>query len=89
MSCDYSTYHTAVNLDPCSSPNLELGDCATARRLDLERRKSLNLKQGRPEHTADQSKAKGHRHLAQSRIIPDSTETDPVYVWGDEGPIND
>jgi hypothetical protein len=56
MSCDYSTYHTAVNLDPCSSPNLELGDCATARRLDLERRKSLNLKQGRPEHTADQCK---------------------------------
>jgi hypothetical protein len=38
---------------------------------------------------ADQSKAKGHRHEAQSRIIPDSTETDPVYVWGDEGPIND
>jgi hypothetical protein len=83
MSCDYSTYHTA--LDPCSSPNLELGDCATARRPDLERRKSV--KQGRSGLAADQSKA--HRHEAQSCIIPDSTETDPVYVWGDEGPIND
>jgi hypothetical protein len=87
MSCDYSTYQTAVDLDPCSSPNLELGDCATARGPDVERRKSL--KQSRPGLAADQSKAKGHRHEAQSRIIPDSTETDPVYVWGDEGPIND
>jgi hypothetical protein len=83
MSCDYSTYHTAVDLDPCSSPN----DRATARGSDVERRKSL--KQSRPGLAADQSEAKGHRHEAQSRIIPDSTETDPVYVWGDEGPIND
>jgi hypothetical protein len=82
MSCDYS-YHTAVDLHPCSSPN----DRATARGSDVERRKSL--KQSRPGLAADHSKAKGHRHEAQSRIIPDSTETDPVYVWGDEGPIND
>jgi hypothetical protein len=81
MSCDYSTCHTAVDLDPCSRP------CATARGPDAERRKSL--KQSRPGLAADQSKTKGHRHEAQSRIIPDSTETDPVYVWGDEGPIND
>jgi hypothetical protein len=87
MPCDYSTYHSAVDLDPCSSPNLELGDCATARGPDVERRKSV--KQSRLGRAADQSKAKGHRHEVQSRIIPDSTETDPVYVWGDEGPIND
>jgi hypothetical protein len=87
MSCDNSTYHSAVDLDRCSSANLELGDCATARAPDAERRKSL--KRNRRELAADQSKAKGHRHEARSRIIPDSTETDPVYVWGDEGPIND
>jgi hypothetical protein len=77
MSCDNSTYHIAVDLDQCLSARRELGDYATARKADLER------------HTADRSKAKGHRHEAQSRIIPDSTETDPLYVWGDEGPIND
>ncbi len=86
MPCDYSTYQSAVDLDPCSSPNLELG-CATARGPGVERRKSV--KQRRLGLAADQSKATGHRHEAQSRIIPDSTETDPVYVWGDEGPIND
>jgi hypothetical protein len=87
MSCDNSTYHSAVDLDRCSSANLELGDCATARAPDAKRRKSL--KQRQRGLAADQSKAKEHRHETQSRIIPDSTETDPVYVWGDEGPIND
>jgi hypothetical protein len=77
MSCDNSTYHIAVHLDPCLSPKLELGDYATARKTDLER------------HTADRFRSKGHRQEVQSRIIPDSTQTDPEYVWGDEGPIND
>ena len=85
MSCDNAIYHTVVDLDPCLSPKLEPDDNVTATEPDVRRRKSL--KQSRLGFTADQ--AKGHRHLAQSRIIPDSTETDPVYVWGDEGPIND
>jgi len=87
MSCATSTYHIAVDLDRCSSANLEPDDFARTREPEVERPKSL--KQSRPGLAADQSKAKGHRHEAQSRIIPDSTETDPVYVWGDEGPIND
>jgi hypothetical protein len=74
MSCNNSTYHIAVDLD---SPKLELGDCATARKTDLER------------HTTDRFRSKGHRQEVQSRIIPDSVQTDPEYVWGDEGPIND
>lgn len=77
MSYDNSIYHTAVDLDPHLNPRLELGDCTTARKTGLER------------HTADRSKSKGHRHEVQSRIIPDSTQTEPEYVWGDEGPIND
>jgi hypothetical protein len=80
MSCDNSTYHIAVELDPCLCPGY-----ATLKETDLERRRSR--KQGRLEVTADQSKV--HRHEAQSRVIPDSTEIDPEYVWGDEGPIND
>jgi len=87
MSCDTSIYHTTVDLDPCVSPRLNLGDCAPASETDLERDKSL--KQGRAGPTAGQSKSKEHRHEVQSRIIPDSTQTEPEYVWGDEGPIND
>jgi hypothetical protein len=87
MSCDNSIYHTAVDLDPCLRPRLELGDFATAREADLEGHKSL--KQGRLGLTAAQSKSKGHRHEVRSRTIPDSTQTEPEYVWGDEGPIND
>jgi hypothetical protein len=77
MSCDNSTYHIAVDLDPCLSPKLEPGDCATARKTDLEH------------HTADRFRSKGHWREVQSRIIPDSVQTDPEYVWGDEGPTND
>jgi hypothetical protein len=87
MSCDNSIYHTAVDLDPRLRPELELSDYAPASETDLEGHKSLNT--GRRGLTADQSKSKGHRHEVQSRIIPDSTQTEPEYVWGDEGPINE
>ena len=88
MSCDYSTYDTAiVDLAPGLSLTVELGDYAGAREKEPDDGKSP--KQGQPEQTSGQSKSKGHRHEVRSRIIPDSTETDPVYVWGDEGPIND
>ena len=88
MSCDNSTYCTAnVGLAPSSSLTLEVGDHVTARETDLQAYKSV--KQGRPGLTADRSKSKGHRHVGQSRIIADSTQVDPEYVWGDEGPIND
>jgi hypothetical protein len=85
MSCDNSTYCTAVaDLGLHCSPTVELGAHTTARKTDLEADK-----QSRSGLTADQSKSKGCRHEVQSRIIPDCTETDPEYVWGDEGPFND
>ena len=87
MSCDTSIYHTTVDLDSCLSLRLDLGDCAPASETGLERDKSL--KRGRAGPTPDQSKSKEHRHEVQLRIIPDSTQTEPEYVWGDEGPIND
>jgi hypothetical protein len=85
MSCDNSTCSGAV-VDPDlhSSPTTELGAHATARKTDLEADK-----QGRSGVTADRSKSKGCRHEVQSRTIPDSTKTDPEFVWGDEGPFND
>jgi hypothetical protein len=60
MSCDNLIYHTAVDLDPCLCPELELGDYATA---DLER------------HTADRSRSKGHRQEVQSRSRPKISAT--------------
>ena len=87
MSSDNAIYQSAVDFDPCLSPNQELGDYVTATEPDVKRRKSR--KQGRLGFTADGSKSKERRHEAQPRIIPDSTEIDPEYVWGDEGPIND
>jgi hypothetical protein len=87
MSCDNWTYCTTI-LDLTSYSSLASGadDHATPAGANLEGDKSLQ--QGRPELT-DRSKSKGPRHEGRSRIIPDSTQKDPEYVWGDEGPIND
>jgi hypothetical protein len=71
---------------PCSNLTVELGDYAS-RETDLDAEKSLQ--QSWRGLIADQSKSKGDRHEVRSRIIPDSTEIEPEYVWGDEGPIND
>ena len=82
MSCDNWTYCTAiVDLTPCSSLASDADDYATPAEASSQ--------QGRHKLTADRSKSKGHRHVGQSRIIADSTQVDPEYVWGDEGPIND
>jgi hypothetical protein len=75
MSCDNSTCFTAiVDIVPCSNPAAEPDE---------------SPKRGHPGVIADRSKSKGHRHDVQSHTIPDSTQIDPEYVWGDEGPIND
>ena len=89
MSCDNSTYCAAVVdlAPPSSSLTAEVGDYGTARETDLQAEKSL--KQRRPGLTADQSKSKRDRQEVRSRIVPDSTQIDPEFVWGDEGPIND
>jgi hypothetical protein len=86
MSCNHSIYCTVIDLVPRLSPTVEVGDYAS-RETDLETHKSL--KQSWRGLTTDQSKSEGYRHEVRSRIIPDSTEVDPEYVWGDEGPIND
>lgn len=84
MSCDNSTCSAAVvDLDLCSSPTIELGTRATARKTDLEADK------GPAGVTADRTKSKECRHEVPSRAIPDCTKTDPEFVWGDEGQFND
>ena len=88
MSCDSWTYHAAIaEPAPRLSATGELGDYAGNRNNRSDRGRSVQ--QNRPCLTADQSESKAHRHEHQSTIIPDSTQTEPEYVWGDEGPIND
>jgi hypothetical protein len=82
MSCDNWIYCTTiVDLAPCSTPASNVDDYAMPAEVSSQL--------GRHGLTADRSKPKGHRHVGQSRIIPDSTQVDPEYVWGDEGPLND
>jgi hypothetical protein len=42
-----------------------------------------------PGLTADQCKSKKHQSRVEPRVMADCSHTDPEYVWGDEGPIND
>jgi len=75
MSCDTSIFCGAiVDVVQGSNPAAEPGE---------------SPKPERPRLVADRSKSKGRRHEAQSPPVPDSTQIDPEYVWGDEGPIND
>ncbi len=87
MSCDHSTYNILADLDQSISPGTELGDDGTASKTHFDRRQSL--KQVQRGLAPDKAESKGCRHQAQARIISDSTQSDPEYVWGDEGPIND
>ena len=41
------------------------------------------------ELTADESRSKKYQHKVKRGLIRDCTHTDPEYVWGDEGPINE
>ena len=86
MSCDHSTYYID-HLASYSSLAVELGDSPIARETEVACDNSLSRCRSGP--TAGQFRSKAHRHELRSRIIPDSTQTDPGYVWGDEGPIND
>ena len=54
---------------------------ATARKTFLE--------QVRSKPTANESKSKKYQHEIKPGVIRDCTRTDPEYVWGDEGPINE
>ena len=88
MSCDNWTYDNAiVDLGPHLSPTRELWDYPAAPETASDGGHSL--KPGRPGLSADQHKSKEYRREVQAHIIPDSSQTEPQYVWGDEGPINE
>jgi len=78
MPCDNTTICTAIA--DLVSLSLEPRDFRTADETDVACDQPLTRCRSGP--TRDRSKAKAH-------IIPDSTQTVPEYVWGDEGQIND
>ena len=85
MPCDNSTNYTpVVDLRLRCSRSIELGAHATTWKTHKEAQNGR-----RSELNPDRSKSKECRHEVQSSVIPDCTETDPEYVWGDEGPFND
>ena len=84
MSCDNWTYSIPI-VDLVARPSLTAELCGHFDGAETDLEGDL----GRQGFIADQSKPKRYRQEAQSRIIPDSTQTDPESVWGDEGPIND
>lgn len=79
MSCDNTIHCTAI-VDIASPSSLEPGDFPGASETDVA--SDQPVKRCRPGPTRDRSKTK-------AQIIPDSTQTVPEYVWGDEGPVND
>jgi hypothetical protein len=74
MSCDHWTYGTDFVPRPSSTAELS----SYIGETENDRKADLGREESKP-----------HRQEAQSRIIPDSTQIDPEYVWGDEGPSND
>jgi hypothetical protein len=79
MSCDNTTCCAAiVDLVPLSS--VEPRDGPTGSETDIA--SDQPVKRCRSGSTRDRSETK-------AQIIPDSTQTVPEYVWGDEGPVND
>jgi hypothetical protein len=88
MACDYRTYDTAT-IELLPGPRASIGPADQRRARETETDGGKSLKDSRPRLTADQIKSKEHRREIHSRIIPDSTQTEPEYVWGDEGPINE
>jgi hypothetical protein len=80
MSCDHSTYRgDVIDVVRPASPVRELHGVGPA----------ASLKRGPAAPIAEQVAAKAKRDAARSRSIPDSTQVDPEFVWGDEGPLND
>ena len=75
MSCDNSTYCSAIIHVRYSNQSIVPGDDDAPMSTDLDCR----------------SRKRWHRGIvaSHSRCIPDSTQIDPEQVWGDEGPLND
>jgi hypothetical protein len=91
MSCDNSTYCTAiVDLGAYCDLAAELRDYPTSE-TDVERDQSVKRCRSGPrsEPIADEPKSQGRRQKSRSCVIADSTHTNPQYVWGDEGPVNE
>jgi hypothetical protein len=76
MSCDNTT--TCIAIVDVASPEPREFPAAGERDVACDQ----PAKRCRSGPTRDRSKAK-------TQIIPDSTQTVPEYVWGDEGPVND
>ena len=94
MSCatktDSSTIvgsQTSASLAQYSSSVVTPRSCGRKTETALERKRFLE--QVGSDLTANESKSKKYQDKIKGGVIRDWTHTDPEYVWGDEGPINE
>ena len=86
MSCADKTVGTSVRLTQYSSSDAT--PRSRARKADTATERKTFLEQIGSKLTANESKSKKDQHEIKPGVIRDCTHTDPEYVWGDEGPIN-
>jgi hypothetical protein len=79
MPCDNSTSCAAI-LDLAPPSSLEPRESPNASEQNIATDQAVKRCRSGPHRDRSESKA---------QIIPDSTQTVPEYVWGDEGPVND
>jgi len=94
MSCANETWSKTVI---GSQPSLCLGQHSSSvatpsccvRKTETAQEIERSIERGRHEQAANESKSKSYQHKISRRVIRDHTHTDPEYVWGDEGPVNE
>ena len=87
MSCVNKTVGTSVRLTQYSSSDAT--PRSRGRKTDAATERKTFPEQVGSKLAANESKSKKYQHEIKPGVIRDCTRTDPEYVWGDEGPINE
>ena len=87
MSCANKTVGTSVRLTQYSSSDAT--PRSRGRKTDTATERKTFVEQVESKLTANESKSKKYQDKIKGGVIRDWTHTDPEYVWGDEGPINE
>ena len=87
MSRANRTVGTSVRLTHYSSSDAMRR--SRGRKTDTATEGKTFLEQLGSKLTANESESRKYQHEIKPGVIRDCTRTDPEYVWGDEGPINE
>jgi hypothetical protein len=87
MSCANKTVGTSIRLTQYSSSRAT--PRSRGRKTDTATEGKTFLDKVESKLAADESRSKKYHHEIKPGSIRDCARTDPEYVWGDEGPINE